>query len=73
MSESYNKSKSLYQKASKALAGGVSSQIRLTDMPTPLFFENGSGAKLWDVDGNEYIDYVLGQGPNIFGHAPEFL
>ena len=73
MTNSYNKSKSLYKKASKALAGGVSSQIRLTDMPTPLFFENGSGAKLWDVDGNEYIDYVLGQGPNIFGHAPEFL
>ena len=73
MSDSYNKSKSLYKKASKSLAGGVSSQIRLTDMPTPLFFDNGSGSKLWDVDGNEYIDYVLGQGPNIFGHAPEFL
>ncbi len=73
MSDSYNKSKSLYNRASKSLAGGVSSQIRLTDMPTPLFFEQGSGAKLWDVDGNEYIDYVLGQGPNIFGHAPEFL
>jgi Glutamate-1-semialdehyde aminotransferase len=69
MSDSYNKSKSLYKTASKALAGGVSSQIRLIDMPTPLFFENGYGANLWDVDGNEYIDYVFGQGLNIFGHA----
>jgi glutamate-1-semialdehyde 2,1-aminomutase len=36
--------------------------------PQPLYFENGCGARLRDVDGNEYIDYVLGWGPNILGY-----
>jgi glutamate-1-semialdehyde 2,1-aminomutase len=34
------------------------------------FFERGEGAWLWDVDGNDYVDFVLGQGPLILGHAP---
>jgi glutamate-1-semialdehyde 2,1-aminomutase len=48
----------------------VNSNFRLGSHPVPLFFTRGAGAHLWDVDGNEYIDYVLGMGPNILGHAP---
>ena len=38
--------------------------------PVPLFFDHGSGSHLFDVDGNDYVDYVLGMGPGIIGHAP---
>ncbi len=39
--------------------------------PVPLFFARGEGARLYDVDGNVHIDYVLGNGPAILGHAPK--
>ncbi len=55
------------------VAGGISSQIRRAETPVPLFFDRGKGSKLWDVDGNEYVDYVMGMGPNLFGHAPDFI
>jgi glutamate-1-semialdehyde 2,1-aminomutase len=42
--------------------------VRL-DAP-PMFFARGEGAWLWDVDGNDYVDYLLGQGPAFLGHAP---
>ena len=70
---SFNRSRELYERSKKSLAGGVSSQVRLGQRPVPLFFERGKGSRLYDVDGNEYIDYVLGQGPDIFGHVPDFL
>jgi glutamate-1-semialdehyde 2,1-aminomutase len=69
----FDKSRELHERSKKSLAGGVSSNIRLTEQPVPLFFERGEGAHLYDVDGNDYVDYVLGQGPNIFGHSPRFL
>ena len=47
----------------------MSSAARLTHQP--FFVERGKGSRLFDVDGNEYIDYVLGYGPLILGHAPE--
>ena len=53
------------------LAGGVNSNFRLHGQPVPLVFERGEGARLYDVDGNVYVDYALGMGPNILGHAPE--
>ncbi|HEX3812842.1 MAG TPA: aspartate aminotransferase family protein [Mycobacteriales bacterium] len=37
--------------------------------PHPLYFERGAGSRLWDVDGNEYLDFVLGWGPLILGHS----
>jgi glutamate-1-semialdehyde 2,1-aminomutase len=46
----------------------VNSNVRLDAPPT--FFDRGSGAWLWDVDGNDYVDYLLGQGPAFLGHAP---
>ena len=68
---SYAKSISLYERTKKHLAGGVSSNVRYASTPVPLFFERGEGARLYDVDGNVHIDYVLGNGPAILGHAPK--
>ena len=59
-----------WQRASRSLAGGVSSGLRRNAFPHPLYFTHGRGATLFDVDGNTYIDYTLGWGPNILGNAP---
>jgi len=67
----FDKSLSLYERAKSSLAGGVSSHFRVGGHPCPLFFERGEGSRLFDVDGNEYIDYALGQGPMILGHSPK--
>jgi glutamate-1-semialdehyde 2,1-aminomutase len=56
------------ERARKVLAGGVNSNIRLTEKPYPLCFARGRGATLEDLDGRTYIDYVLGMGPVILGH-----
>lgn len=69
---SFAKSMQLYERSKRSLAGGVSSNIRLGEKPTPLFFQRGEGSHLIDVDGNDYVDYMLGQGPDIFGHSPSF-
>ncbi|MGH3029558.1 MAG: aspartate aminotransferase family protein [Gaiellaceae bacterium] len=63
------KSARLHERAVRRIPGGVNSNVRL-DAP-PIFFERGRGAWLWDVDGNDYVDYLLGQGPAFLGHAPE--
>ena len=68
---SYAKSIALYERTKKSLAGGVSSNVRYAATPVPLFFAKGEGARLYDVDGNVHIDYVLGNGPAILGHAPK--
>ena len=68
---SYAKSIALYERTKKSLAGGVSSNVRYAATPVPLFFTRGEGARLYDVDGNVHIDYVLGNGPAILGHAPK--
>ena len=67
-----DKSRELYERSSRSLAGGVSSTTRMGG-PTRLFFERGEGSHLYDADGNDYIDYLLGSGPDIFGHSPQFL
>ena len=69
----FDRSHELYERAKRSVAGGVNTNSRLSELPTPLFFERGKGALLYDVDGNELIDYVLGRGPMIFGHSPDFL
>lgn len=68
-----DKSRDLWKRSKNSLAGGVSSHVRLDDDPFPLFFERAAGSKLIDVDGNEYIDYMLAHGPTILGHRPAFL
>ncbi len=58
-------------RARRVLAGGVSSQFRAAD---PVVFSHGRGSRIWDVDGTEYIDWTLSQGPMIHGHShPEIL
>ncbi len=63
------KSKQRFARAERVIAGGVSSDVRRSPGGVPLFIDHALGSKLWDVDGNQYIDYVLGQGPQIFGHS----
>jgi len=70
----HERSERLFDKAKQLVAGGVSSQIRVNEpADTPLFFTHAKGSKMWDVDGNEYIDYIQGMGPNLFGHSPDFI
>jgi glutamate-1-semialdehyde 2,1-aminomutase len=70
----FDRSQQLFDRAKQLVAGGVSSQIRINEpAPVPLFFDRAVGARMWDADGNEYIDYIQGMGPNLFGHAPEFI
>lgn len=59
-----------YERAQRSLAGGVSSSLRRSARPHPLFFAGGSGATITDVDGNRYLDYTLAWGPLILGHSP---
>lgn len=57
-------------RAREVLPGGVSSNFRLNGVPVPLTFTRGEGCRLTDVDGNVYVDYAIGMGANILGHAP---
>jgi len=57
-------------RAQRTLAGGVSSSLRRSARPYPLYFSSGSGCRVIDVDGNVYLDYGLAWGPLILGHAP---
>jgi glutamate-1-semialdehyde 2,1-aminomutase len=59
----------LWQRAQETTPGGVHSNVRLTG--SKAFIERAKGAWLWSVDGDDYVDYLLGQGPNFLGHAPE--
>jgi glutamate-1-semialdehyde 2,1-aminomutase len=70
----HDRSARLFDKAKELVAGGVSSQIRVAEpADVPLFFTHAKGSKMWDVDGNEYIDFIQGMGPNLFGHTPDFI
>jgi len=69
------KSKILFERAKKILPGGVNSPVRAFKSVggTPIFIERGEGSKIYDVDGNEYIDYIGSWGPHLFGHNPPFI
>lgn len=66
-----NRSEELFKKACRLIPGGVNSPVRAFKAVggDPIFLKKASGARVWDVDGNEYIDYVASWGPLIFGHA----
>ncbi|MED4987896.1 glutamate-1-semialdehyde 2,1-aminomutase [Parageobacillus toebii] len=68
---SYECSKAAYEEAVRLLPGGVNSPVRAfkSVKMTPIFMARGKGSKIYDIDGNEYIDYVLSWGPLILGHA----
>lgn len=61
------KSRELFEEAKKVLPGGVSSPVRAIK-PYPFYTEHADGSKITDMDGNEYIDYVMGYGPLLLGH-----
>jgi glutamate-1-semialdehyde 2,1-aminomutase len=65
------KSEELFVRAVEKIPGGVNSPVRAFKSVggNPVFIERGEDAHFWDVDGNEYIDYVLSWGPLILGHA----
>ncbi len=57
-----------FERASGVMPGGVPSQFQKND-PWPVYIERGSGAQVWDVDGNEYLDFHNGFGVMCVGHA----
>lgn len=72
--KTYQKSAELLERAKKVLASGVSSEFRKYNHPHALFYTHGRGSRIYDVDGNEYLDFTLSQGPLILGHShPEVL
>ncbi len=70
-----SRSSDLFAAAQKRIPGGVNSPVRAFRHveAEPFFVERAQGAKVWDVDGNEYIDYVGSWGPAILGHAPSAI
>ena len=69
----FTKSNIEFNRAKKSLPGGVNSPARAFRSvgSNPIFIAKSKGAKMWDIDGNEYIDYVSSWGPMIVGHADE--
>jgi glutamate-1-semialdehyde 2,1-aminomutase len=69
------RSSQLFARAWKCIPGGVNSPVRAFRNVdgTPFFVKRSEGAHIWDVDGNEYIDYVGSWGPAILGHAPKVV
>src|SRR5574340_618924 len=68
-------SSELFARAQKTIPGGVNSPVRAFKSVgiDPLFYERAKGSRVWDVDGNEYIDFVASWGPMILGHAPDVV
>jgi len=62
-------SQELYQRAESVLAGGMGHDLRNFD-PFPLYIREGRGSRKWDVDGNEYVDFGMGNAALMLGHAP---
>ena len=67
----YKKSIQAFKESLEVIPGGVNSPVRAFKSVKcdPVFFEKGLGSKLYDIDGNEYIDCVSSWGPLIFGHS----
>ena len=64
-------SKKIYKKAKESIPGGVNSPVRAfqsVDKEYPIFIKSGNGSKLYDEDGNEYVDMIGTWGPMILGH-----
>ncbi|MCS5637920.1 MAG: glutamate-1-semialdehyde 2,1-aminomutase, partial [Myxococcota bacterium] len=71
-----DRSRDAFKAAKRVIPGGVNSPVRAFGSvgDKPRFIERGKGSRIWDVDGNEYIDYVGSWGPLILGHAhPQVL
>ena len=70
-----SKSHQLFDEAKKYIPGGVNSPVRAFRSVggDPLFITSGAGSKIFDADGNEFIDYIGSWGPHLFGHNPPFI
>lgn len=71
-----DRSRVWFERAQESLAGGISSSSRLTSTgphPYPLYMQSGSGTRIRDVDGNEYIDYLISYGSAVLGHASPLI
>src|SRR2546423_10861614 len=70
-----SRSSDLFRAAQRCIPGGVNSPVRAFRNVggEPFFVARGEGARLWDVDGNGYVDYVGSWGPAILGHAPKVI
>jgi glutamate-1-semialdehyde 2,1-aminomutase len=66
----YARSSAQLERARRSLAGGVSTAMRAAQRPVPLVIDHASGSHVFDLDGNDYVDYVLGFGPMLLGHSP---
>ena len=67
------RTKDLHRRAVKVMPGSQSN-LRIPINIRPTFIERGQGARLWDVDGNEYIDYMIAAGPGVLGQSnPEYI
>jgi len=68
-------SKDLFEKAKQIIPGGVNSPVRAFQAvnASPIFIKKAAGSRIYDVEGNEYVDYVLSWGPMILGHANPFV
>ena len=71
--QSYKQSSALFERAKKSLAGGVSSEFRKFNCPHALFYTHAKGSRIYDADGNEFIDFALSQGPMLVGHSNEYV
>lgn len=69
------RSANLFEEAKQIIPGGVNSPVRAFKSVggNPLFIEKGKGSKIYDVDGNEFIEYIGSWGPHLFGHNPRFV
>jgi glutamate-1-semialdehyde 2,1-aminomutase len=67
----HDRSEKLFEQARRLIPGGVNSPVRAFKAVggRPIFVAKARGAKIWDADGNTYLDYVLSWGPMILGHA----
>ncbi len=65
----YAQSAQMLERSKKVLAGGVASEFRKYNHPHAIFYSHGKGSRIYDVDGNEYVDFTLSQGPLIVGHS----
>lgn len=69
----YDQSHVYYDRAKRSLARGVSSAMKATQAPVPICASHGIGSHIWDVDGNEYVDFALSFGPMLLGQSPSVV
>ncbi|MBI5231487.1 MAG: glutamate-1-semialdehyde 2,1-aminomutase [Coriobacteriales bacterium] len=71
----FNKSEAFFKAAQDFIPGGVNSPVRAFKSVgrQPVFYERSKGSRVWDIDGNEFIDFVGSWGPMILGHTPDAI